>query len=183
MFRFGIIDVPPWCRWGRFLFRFCFAMMTILDFFKSHRSKPLLFLQGHGLQPEWCQTGGIRGDVRIQGWKTTSEEKHLEIVDVGMLSREVLQKYLEMFGSSCDWMIGWFLPNEWMSENDVGLFVTVTPLVFHQTILLTLDRRFSGWFSGKGQSPICSTRGWEPDDRGRLRWFKLKHVAVQRLTT
>ena len=201
LFGFGIIDIPPWrCQWEKVSShsnlkssktRFCFAMITILflkesipNFESFALGKKVIILTLVFSTVMGCSQSGAKQAM-------ARDSRDVEIVDVGMLSRELLQKYLDMFGSSCciwsgqiiatshdltskgswrreiplfhlisgksrlvkyynlaryDWMGGvslvpplgdWMILNatKWMSESDVGLFVTVTPLVFHRTVL------------------------------------------------
>lgn len=89
--------------------------------------------------------------ARVVPNRRDSRGCQLEIVDVGMLSREVLQKILGnawLFMWSDDWMIGWLdLPNEWMSENDVGLWPWPSKTLgfFTQQALLTDRERVRAW--------------------------------------
>ena len=153
-----------------------------------------------------------------------------------MLSRELLQKYLDMFGSSCciwsgqiiatshdltskgtwrreiplfhlisgksrlvkyynlarylyDWMGGVSLvpplgdlmilnATKWMSESDVGLFVTVTPLVFHRTVLF-LQQSASSLY--KRVIPLSLMIGEDSDGSSTLGSPKVEDLTCGRM--
>lgn len=109
--------------------------MTILGFSKRHGSNHSCFCRVMGCSQSGAKQEGLEGMSGFRDGKTSRDCRCWDAESWS--SPQNTWKCLALHVIRMIGWLEWFLPNEWMSENDVGLFVL--------------------------PSHPCFARGWEPD--------------------